>query len=351
VSPTRGRQIVRQAPPKRLERPSLDRPSLFAGMEAGDSIVPEDDDGPRGGILSTLESVRQRKPLHGRGDAGSPPSGGLWQNRILWGVMGAGVVALLGSFAMIVSEGHSRSMAIQEAAIERAVLARAPAPVTREVRDLNVLAAPAAGGMASASAPMVAADNAVATPNVGAATGTATIVEAGLAQPGPVPVGVVPTPALKAAAAPVSPVPPMPDISPLSPAATAAPVAAQPPMATDARATAAVTSNTSTLPAAPVAPPRAATPVMAKAQEKIQDKTLDKPASARSKRKHQDEDVALLEAMFQHAQTRVGAPAAGPSVADQLKRHCSTLSGAAAATCRARICVSNPSAAVCHDSP
>ncbi len=125
MSPNRGRHIVRQAPPKRLERPSLDRPSLFAGMEAGDSIVPEDDDAPRGGILSTLESVRQRKPMPGRAMAGANAGAGLWQNRVLWGVMGAGVVALLGSFVLIVSEGHSKK---HESAIERAVLAQ-PADV------------------------------------------------------------------------------------------------------------------------------------------------------------------------------------------------------------------------------
>jgi hypothetical protein len=340
VSPTRGRQIVRQAPLKRLERPSLDRPSLFAGMEAGDSIVPEDDDGPRGGILSTLESVRQRKPLHGRGDAGSRQVGGLWQNRILWGVMGAGVVALLGSFAMIVSEGHSRSMAIQEAAIERAVMARTPLPVTKEVRDLNVLAAPAAGGMAPLSPSTSGTGNATTTadpsaaPATATATATATIVDAGLAQPGPTPVGVVATPSLKATAAPASPVPPMPALSPLPPSAA---------VVTDLRAPtpAAVPHTTAARPE--MAPGRAAAPVVAKAQ--------DKPASPHNKRKHQDDDVALLEAMFQHAQTRSGAPAASPSVADQLKSNCGKLSGAAAATCRARICVSNPSAAVCHDSP
>jgi hypothetical protein len=69
----------------------------------------------------------------------------------------------------------------------------------------------------------------------------------------------------------------------------------------------------------------------------------------------QDDDVALLEAMFAHTRTRPAAPSAGAapaalSVADELKR-CGSLSGGAAATCRARICVQNPAAAACHQDP
>jgi hypothetical protein len=336
VSPNRGRHIVRQAPPKRLERPSLDRPSLFAGMEAGDSIVPEDDEIPRGGILSTLESVRQRKPMPGRAHAGANAAGGLWQNRVLWGLMGAGVVALLGSFVLIVSEGHSKK---QEAAIERAVLAQPTGATPPPVRDLNVLAAPAAGAQATALPPATVAPETVVASSEGTApTTAATIVDAGLAQPGPAVVGVIPTPSPKALAA-VSPVPPMPAITPV-------PAAAPPPVPERA-----VTPQ----PNAQAPTDQATPPMVAKAAvkppEKVADKAVDKPAAKRSARKQQDDDVALLEAMFQHSQTRSGAPAAGQSVAQQLQSKCGKLNGAAAATCRARICVSNPGAQACHDAP
>ncbi len=342
MSPNRGRHIVRQAPPKRLERPSLDRPSLFAGMEAGDSIVPEDDDAPRGGILSTLESVRQRKPMPGRAMAGANAGAGLWQNRVLWGVMGAGVVALLGSFVLIVSEGHSKK---HESAIERAVLAQ-PADVADAaappVRDLNVLAAPAAGQQVTASTAPASAPDVAMPSNTATAPATATIVDAGLAQPGPAVAGVVPPPSLKATP-PLSPVPPMPALPALTPPT---PVAAQvaTPSPGQAAGKAERKAEASTVAKAP-------DKVTDKAADKAVDKAADKPAAKRSARKQQDDDVALLEAMFQHAQTRKGAPAAGPSVAQQLQNSCGKLSGAAAATCRARICVSNPGAQACHDTP
>jgi hypothetical protein len=357
VSPNRGRHIVRQAPPKRLERPSLDRPSLFAGMEAGDSIVPEDDDNPRGGILSTLETVRQRKPLPGRHDGDAGSAGGLWQNRILWGLMGAGVVALLGSFVLIVSEGHSRK---QEAAMERAVLAKPMDAATAPVRDLNVLAAPAAGDRSTGSPPAQPESTANTSPTpLAAATATATIVDAGLSQPGPAVAGVVPTPSLKATA-PLSPVPPMPAITPEP--APAAVAAQEPPVG--ARVNNPPQASAAPVPQVPQAPPvvaQASAQARDKATEKVTKKAADKatnkatasevPQARRSTRKQQDDDVALLEAMFQHSQTRSGGPAAGPSVAQQLRSKCGKLDGAAAATCRARICVSNPGAQACHDSP
>jgi hypothetical protein len=76
------------------------------------------------------------------------------------------------------------------------------------------------------------------------------------------------------------------------------------------------------------------------------------PAKARrsSASKHPaDADVALLEAMLSHTPSRAGAhaPPVAP-VAEQLSTACGSLSGAAAATCRARICVNNPGSPACH---
>ena len=83
------------------------------------------------------------------------------------------------------------------------------------------------------------------------------------------------------------------------------------------------------------------------------------PPAKREARKQQDADVALLEAMFHRTQAARDTPAGAgtakassePSVGEQLSRQCGGLSGAAAATCKARICVNNPGAKACHPEP
>jgi ABC-type uncharacterized transport system permease subunit len=70
-------------------------------------------------------------------------------------------------------------------------------------------------------------------------------------------------------------------------------------------------------------------------------------ASPQAASNRNDEDVALLEAMFAHT----GTHKPPFSASDEIKRQCGQLSGADAATCRARICVQNPSAGACHPEP
>ncbi len=289
LSPSRSRQITRQAPPRRLERPSLDRPSLFAGMEAGDSIVPEDDDTGRGGILSALESARQRKPMpHIRGEDVRPKS--VWPSRLLVGLMATGVLALLGGFVMVVRDGHPQ------------VAVHAPA-----APDLAALPATGAGRPAS-------------TDVLGASSPSAAVIEStASASPVVEQAGTATSP--EASTAPVLALTPPPQ--------------AVPPVGPDAKAAAAKSHVAKAEGAAP-------------AQTTRSSAGGDKPARQTGKRQA-DADVALLEAMFHHSQTRTPPSAAGPGVAEQIRSACGSLSGAAAATCRARICVNNPASSACHD--
>jgi len=273
-------------------------------MEAGDSIVPEDDDQPRGGILSALESARHRKPLpHIRGE--TVPKKSAWSSRPLVGLLATGVAALLGGFIMVVRDGHSEAAA-RDAALAQAVATQAPAvSTTAAAREVNALPAAAAGlPMASAS------------------TATATVIEAPAANPLSA-LGVAP--------------------------GLAAPVAAAAQVANPA-VTQVVATGSARSPATGTVPATTGRAITAKADSSPKTVTnaagSDKVARV-SKKRQADADVALLEAMFHHTQAH--PPAAGPSVTDQIRSACGSLAGAAAATCRARICVNNPSARACHD--
>jgi hypothetical protein len=98
---------------------------------------------------------------------------------------------------------------------------------------------------------------------------------------------------------------------------------------------------------APITPPKASVataspaPALQTANESVT-KPVKQASHARSGKR--DEDVALLEAMFAHT----GARKPPASVAEELASTCGGLSGAQAATCRARICVQHPTASVCH---
>jgi hypothetical protein len=334
VSPSRSRQLARQAPPRRLERPSLDRPSLFAGMEAGDSIVPEDDEQPRGGILSALESARHRKPLPRiRGEDVRKKSA--WSSRLLLGLMATGVVALLGGFIMVVRDGHSEAAArdaalAQAAATHAAVAAAASATATG---DVNALPAPAAGlpvASGSTSAP--------ATPP------TAAVIESPSGNPLSA-LGAAPGTASPAPVAPVAVAPVAATGSTHTPATQPVPATAAAPAEARGDSGRSATAKADTSPNSPNSPKAAAANAATTA-------AASKPAAGdkatrTAKKRQADADVALLEAMFHHTQTK--PPAAGPSVPDQIRSACGSLVGAAAATCRARICVNNPSARACHD--
>jgi len=268
-------------------------------MEAGDSIVPEDDDHPRSGILSALESARHRKPLpHIRGEDVRQKSA--WSSRLLVGLMATGVVALLGGFIMVVREGHS------EAAVHAAL---AEAAATQ-------------AATASASAPAMAATTAT----------TATTAAAVIESPAGNTLAVLPPPPAQAATQAATPTPTTAATAPLAVAAAAT-------------APATATASRDTRRTAALAPAQAAAPVKATPGKA---EASDKPART-AKKRQADADVALLEAMFHHTQAHPPAAGPGPSVTDQIRSACGSLVGAAAATCRARICVNNPAARACHD--
>ena len=79
------------------QRPSFDRPSLFAGMD-GEATL---DDTPRVRILSTLESSRRvgkpKRNTHGK-------YSNVWLQVLLWSAMGTGVLALLIGFVMVIQD-------------------------------------------------------------------------------------------------------------------------------------------------------------------------------------------------------------------------------------------------------
>jgi hypothetical protein len=430
LSQDHGGQLVRYNPPKRPGRPSLDRPSLFAGMDNQDSVL--DDDMQRVRILSTLESARRPLRSAPSRKRRSDKLGKGWQAKALMTLMGAGILALLASFAIIVTEGHVSNSKVDEAmqsqvlgtaakvaATSAASAARATtttdahgtAPDAAQNNPLAALIAPTGKGAVKASGD--AADQAKAAPTpspaglqaqvpdkVPAPTPQTAVIET-VASPAPTtptptptalantntnntppavpkqalgkPANTARTPTLVLDQVPTggpataSGMPtgtptatakvPSPlaqptkvaaqPVQPLQPAQTGAKpnLPAQAPVSTAAlaKAGAATASSTATLVAASASKPAPA---------------RNSPRTTGSRR--DDDDVALLEAMFAHsgnnrrpaqtgqaAQTTPAAPAALP-VAEQLKQKCGSLNGADAATCRARICVQNPSASVCH---
>lgn len=92
-----------QAPkPGRSQRPSLDRPSLFAGMDD----EPAAEDHQRVRILSTLESTRHAsRPSRTKGGRRTRKSHRRsWLQGALWGAMGVGVLALMAGFVLVIQD-------------------------------------------------------------------------------------------------------------------------------------------------------------------------------------------------------------------------------------------------------
>ncbi|MBA4110465.1 MAG: hypothetical protein C0487_12825 [Leptothrix sp. (in: Bacteria)] len=92
-----------QAPKQgRGQRPSLDRPSLFAGMD--DEPIAEEHQRVR--ILSTLESTRHAsRPSRTKGGTRTSKSHRRsWLQGALWGAMGVGVLALMAGFVMVIQD-------------------------------------------------------------------------------------------------------------------------------------------------------------------------------------------------------------------------------------------------------
>lgn len=303
MSQNHGGRLARQSTSDKPGRPSLDRPSLFAGMDNEDSTFGGDTQRVR--ILSTLESTRRpsgrKGPMKIHGVTRKKRSN--WQTKALLGLMGVGVLTLLTSFVMVVAEGHGPSAKPDDT--------NKPAPATPAVKQVN------------GQSPKVAVD-------------PSNPLAALIAQPArPTPAAPTPQVAVieNVTTAPATPIPAETKVT--KPVALApANVTASPPK---------VAPITAAKPAAAVvdSKPVAAAQGLAAADAARNSASASKrtPSS-----KGKDDDVALLEAMFAHTRPRP----ATPSVADELKQRCGSLSGADAATCRARVCVQNPTAAACH---
>lgn len=220
-----------QAPkPGRGQRPSLDRPSLFAGMDD----EPTAEDHQRVRILSTLESTRHAmRPSRTKGGKRTSKSHRRsWLQGALWGAMGVGVLALMAGFVMVIQD--SKPAIAQE--LPATTIARAP---TSAKHDAPV---PSVGGTPP--------------PAAGPAVIETTHADAPLAALGP-----TSTASSSTALSPST----EPDRAATNDQAKTAP-AVKPAVA--------LASATSTTPA--------------------------KPGKAGATAKGQDEDVALLEAMFAH---------------------------------------------------
>ena len=326
MSQDHGGRLVRHISPRPSAKHSLDRPSLFAEMDSAINAL--DGDTQRVRILSTLESARHAPrltPAKRRLQLKLPHN---WQIKILMGLMATGLLTLLAAFAMIVLNGH-QVMGQSDAAADTAVPARASKPVINIARaDLNN---PLAALMA---APPTASSSAAQVP----AAISATAVSALLSAPAPAPAWVN-TPAPQAAV--IETIEPPPERTvPNSKPALHVVLAAQSKHPAMLAASAANASTTRSIDATAYA-------VMTSA------KSAAKPNKRSAPSTRKDEDVALLEAMFAHTGNRASTAPPQPmlSAAEEIKTRCDVQSGAAAATCRARVCVQNPSAPVCHQDP
>lgn len=239
------------------ERPSLDRPSLFAGMDTGASGAGDELQSVR--ILSTLESSRRSSRRGGSASRSRRRNKGQsWQSKVLLALMLVGIVSVLVSFAMVIQDGH---------------------PDAPSVAPTHRAAAAASTAHPAPSVPHQQADQ-VATIEIMEAVGPAASI-------------------------------------PSTPANTTHETAATSPAArTEVIAAVGSTSNK---------PPSAIKP---------------------AKRKHADDDVALLEAMFAHSNHRKPG---GHTPSEDAWQRCASLEGAAASACRARYCVQHAGASVCSE--
>lgn len=271
-------------------------------------------------ILSTLESARRpaaqapskrRKPRPSTG-----PILGNWQVKVLIGLMAAGIVSLMTAFVLLLLDKSETQGAApsQVVAIE----------VDRHNPLAALVAAPThSGAMSKPGEPVAPTGQAAQTAQTAQTVQAAVIEElpagplAALGQPAAV------TP--KAATAALLP-------SPLSTEQAQGMPATQ----TMAIVAAHVPAHTQ-----PAAAQRDSTAAPAARSSQLD----DKPAPKRPPRSAGDDDVALLEAVLAHSATR--QPPTTVPVAEEIQQ-CAKLGGAAAATCRARICVQHPTTPACH---
>lgn len=282
-----------------------------------------DGDTQRVRILSTLESTRRpaRGPMKIHGITKKKRSN--WQSKALLGLMAVGVLSLLASFVMVLVNGHAPS-AKPDAADQPTELNRPatkPAAASRVSPD-NPLAALIAPPVRPAANTPTRPAQAAVIENVAVATPV-------LANSTSAPRSTTSPPAKMSATGSIAPV--LPGTATAKSASTTTTSAKSEPTKPTVVALAA--------PSAQASPQLAAAVLDASKQAKSAPSTGKRTqAGGRN-----DDDVALLEAMFAHTR-----PRSTESVAEEIKRRCGNLSGPDAATCRARVCVQNPTAAVCH---
>ena len=316
MSHDHGRQLVRHLSPIKPVSPGFIRPSLFAGMDDDNTV---DGDMQRVRILSTLESAR--RPVRGapskmRGDRRRGSAFSL-SSKVLVALMGMGVLALLASFIIVVLNGHAASPRLDAAMQARinmtdgTTAAQSTGSKTGAARRVEVSNNPLAALIAPPAATPAAPPP--ATPVTAQAEPQAAVIETVL----------IPSDASSVVAPPGAP------------AVTPATFALVPPVP-------------SALPALDKTATTRAVKALAAEQTVATAKPAQQTRRTQQAQPRRDDDVALLEAMFTHASSARKSTA---SAAEELQRRCSKLSGAEAATCRASVCVQNPSASVCHQDP
>lgn len=266
------------SPPTARGRPSLERPSLFAGMD-GQPVIPPSAPGVR--ILSTLESQQRPPPRRrvGEGQTAVPreprPRRTVVGRLLLWSLLGAGLALAIGGLWL---------------SAEQAEPMHRPPEIARP--EATALATPAS------SAPVVAASAVVDhTPLAALIENTSPPAEGPQSQDSP----------LKTLnEAPASP----------------------------------TVIQLASVPAAMVSPPA---PKVTRAEASA--KPSRPQADTKRPRQSADNDVALLQAMFEHSSR---TPATTRSAGQELARQCGPLSGDEARACRTRVCRKFPQAKVCR---
>ena len=273
------------SPPAARGRPSLERPSLFAGMDGQPATAPS---APSVRILSTLESQQRPRPRRrvGEGQTAVPreprPRRTVLGRLLLWSLLGAGLALTLGGLWLSAEQ-------VQATASTHEV-ARTPAPAITSTRVV----------------PSVAA-----VPASSAAVGASAVADTPLA-------------ALIENTAPTAAPPPSQD----SPLKTLQEAPASP-----------TVIQVASVPLAAVSPPA---PKVTRTEPPAKPKPQ---AEARRPRQSADNDVALLQAMFEHSSR---TPTTTRSAGQELARQCGPLSGDDARACRTRVCRQFPQAKVCR---
>lgn len=279
------------SPPTARGRPSLERPSLFAGMDGQPAIAPS---APSVRILSTLESQQRPPPRRrvGEGQTATPreprPRRTVVGRVLLWGLLGAGLALAIGGLWLSAEQTEAMPQTSELARLEAkgTALHRATTPP-----------APAAPA-----------------PSTAAVTASAVVDHTPLA-------------ALIENTSPPAAGPQSQDTQD-SPLKTLNEAPASP-----------TVIQVASVPAAKVSPPAPkVTRTEAPAKPRPQ-------AEAKRPRQSADNDVALLQAMFEHSSR---TPATTRSAGQELARQCGPLSGDEARTCRTRVCRKFPQAKVCR---